>query len=132
MTSEGFRKAALALPGVVESAHMNHPDFRVHGKIFASLGYPDDEFGMVKVTPEQQAAFIERSPDAFEPCRGAWGRNGATAVHLRFVSKAVLQAALEAAYGNIAPPAKRKQRGATGKPRPAQRNPRDSSRPPLR
>jgi hypothetical protein len=53
MTATQFRRVALGFPGVIESAHMNHPDFRVEGKIFASLGYPDETAGMVKITPEQ-------------------------------------------------------------------------------
>ena len=102
MTIEAFRKAALTLPGAVESAHMNHPDFRVGGRIFATLGYPDAGSGMVKLTPEQQASFIDRSPEAFEPCAGAWGRNGATSVHLAFVQQRVLLDALATAFKNVA------------------------------
>lgn len=56
MTPDAFRKLALALDGVEESAHMGHPDFRVRGKIFATLGAPDASFGMVKPTPEQWSA----------------------------------------------------------------------------
>src|SRR5688572_66656 len=108
MTAEAFRKAALALPGAMESAHMGHPDFRVHGRIFASLGYPDTDSGMVKLTPEQQASFIERSPETFEPCGGAWGRGGATRVHLKLARQTVLRNALEAGFKNIAAPVKKK------------------------
>jgi hypothetical protein len=53
MTATDFRKLALSFPGTVESAHMHHPDFRIRGKIFATLGYPDDDWGMVKLLPEQ-------------------------------------------------------------------------------
>src|SRR5262245_31412560 len=61
MTANQFRKIALEFPGVIESAHMNHLDFRVAGKIFATLGYPDDEWGMVKLTSEQQRTFVEKA-----------------------------------------------------------------------
>jgi hypothetical protein len=69
---------------------MNHPDFRVQGKIFATLGYPGDEWGMVKLTPEQQYLFIRKSPGAFRPCNGIWGRRGATNVHLPSVQNKTL------------------------------------------
>jgi hypothetical protein len=62
MTPASFRKLALALPEAVEAAHMDHPDFRVVGKIFATLGYPDEPRGMVKLTPEQQADFVGKAP----------------------------------------------------------------------
>ena len=68
MTANEFRKMALEFPGTVESAHMSHPDFRVEGRIFATLGYPDDSWGMVKLTAEQQRAFMKRGPGVFRPC----------------------------------------------------------------
>ena len=101
MTAEEFRNFALSLPGAVESAHGDHPDFRAGGKVFASLGYPDNDFGMVKLTLEQQAAFIEKQPDAFEPCKGAWGKRGATSVHLAWVTGSVLKDALADAFKNV-------------------------------
>src|SRR5207302_3548375 len=82
MTPAQFRKLALGIPDAVESAHMGHPDFRVNGKIFATLGYPDETSGMVKLSPEEQALFIEKAPGVFHPCNGAWGRQGATNVAL--------------------------------------------------
>lgn len=103
MTVDGFRKLALALPETVESAHMGHPDFRVGGKIFATLGYPDGGWGMVKLTPEQQDGFIDADPKAFAPIKGAWGRKGATNVQLKTVRKDLLRAALVAAWLNTAP-----------------------------
>lgn len=108
MTTEGFRKMALALPGAVESAHGNHPDFRAGGKVFASLGYPDEDCGMVKLTPGQQTEFMDRQPAAFEPCKGVWGLRGATSVHLAVVSRAVLVEALAAALQNVTAPKSRK------------------------
>ena len=66
---------------------MNHPDFRLGGKIFATLGVPDENWGMVKLTPEQQRTFMEGAPEVFQPCSGAWGRQGATNVHLGAAKK---------------------------------------------
>ena len=85
---------------------MEHPDFRVGGRIFASLGYPDDEHGMVKLTPEQQRTFLQKAPNVFDPCAGAWGKRGATSVHLRSAAVELLRAALEAASRNVATPKK--------------------------
>ncbi len=101
MTANEFRKLALEFPGTVESSHMNHPDFRVEGKIFASLGYPDDGWGMVKLTPEQQRTFVKEGAGAFRPCNGVWGERGATNVQLASVKKTLLQSALRAAIGNM-------------------------------
>ena len=84
---------------------MNHPDFRVRGKIFATLGYPDQEWGMVKLTPEQQHDFIKSEPDVFAPSKGAWGRSGSTIVKLKAAKKTTVKAALAAAWRNAAPKA---------------------------
>jgi hypothetical protein len=84
--------------------HMGHPDFRVAGKIFATLGYPDKSWGMVKLTPLEQRMFMEVEPKAFQPCAGAWGRRGATSVKLSAVTKPTLRRALAAAWEFAAPP----------------------------
>ncbi|MFN0006623.1 MAG: MmcQ/YjbR family DNA-binding protein [Planctomycetota bacterium] len=105
MTPEAFRKLALELPEAVESSHMGHPDFRVGGKIFATLG-PEGEikpWGMMKLTPEQQAPLLETEPDVFEPGPGAWGRRGATLVRLQKARVATVRRALAAAWRNTAP-----------------------------
>ena len=101
MTADEFRSMALGFPGAFESAHMNHPDFRVEGKIFASLGYPDEMYGMVKLAPEQQRSFVKEAPDVFVPCKGAWGRAGSTSVHLASATKTTVRPALKAAYQNV-------------------------------
>jgi hypothetical protein len=103
ITSAQFRKLALSFPETEERSHMHHPDFRVAGKIFATLGYPDKSHGMVKLTPEQQAELMRDEPKAFSPCAGAWGRKGATGVRLKSITKATLRRALEAAWRNTAP-----------------------------
>jgi hypothetical protein len=91
---------ALEYPHVAESSHMDHPDFRVAGKIFATLGYPDENWGMLKLTPEQQHSFVKKAPSVFNPCRGAWGQRGATNVHLASAKKTALRPALDAAWTN--------------------------------
>jgi len=101
MTAEKFRSIALAIPGAIESSHMDHPDFRIGGKIFASLGYPDDEHGMAKLTPDQQRAFLEKAPSVFAPCAGTWGKRGMTAVHLASAKVGWVREALEAASKNL-------------------------------
>src|SRR5689334_13790679 len=102
MTAHAFRRLVLSLPEVVEGSHMGHPDFRVGGKIFATLG-PDETWGMVKLTPKQQAELLAEHPQAFEPFNGAWGRRGATKVILKAATKAAVTPALVAAWKNAAP-----------------------------
>jgi len=103
MTAKDFRKIALSLPETEERAHMSHPDFRVAGKIFATLGYPDKTRGMVKLSPEEQHYFSKDYPDAFVPVKGVWGRRGATSVVLKAVKKEILSKAIHAAWRNTAP-----------------------------
>jgi len=103
MTSAEFRRLALRLPEAAESAHMNHPDFRVAGKIFATLGYPDNEHGVVILPVEEQARFLREHPKAFAPAKGAWGRRGSTTVRLDTIDKGTLRSALEIAWRNKAP-----------------------------
>ena len=103
MTLEGFRKLALTMPEASEGAHMGHPDFRVGGKIFATLG-PDGTWGMVKLTPDQQEAFMSAEPTVFSPIKGAWGRQGCTSVLLRRARTKSLRVALTTAWRNVAPP----------------------------
>jgi len=103
MTAEEFRRMALSLPQATEAAHMGHPDFRVGGKIFATLSPPGLGWAMVKLTPEQQESFVQAEPKVFEPFNGAWGRDGATKVHLRAAKKGSLRTALVFAWRNRAP-----------------------------
>jgi hypothetical protein len=103
MTSEDFRRMALELPEAQESSHMAHPDFRVRGKIFATLGYPDQDWGMVKLPPEQQEILSKTEPAVFVPVKGGWGRQGATSVRLKAAKKAEVRGALLAAWRKVAP-----------------------------
>src|SRR5436309_5904551 len=73
MTAHEFRRIALSLPQASEAAHMGHPDFRVGGRIFATLGYPRSGWGMVKLTPEQQELFVRTEPAVFAPVKGGMG-----------------------------------------------------------
>jgi hypothetical protein len=90
------------MPEAVEAEHMGHPDFRVGGRIFATLGYPGAGWGMVKLTLDQQEAMVSASR-AFTPVKGGWGRRGATNVLLRDVKAGELRTALMAAWRNAAP-----------------------------
>lgn len=98
MTAAEFRRIALALEGAEEGSHMHHPDFRVGGKIFATLGYPDATRGMVKLWPDQQAAFVTRDPQMFQPVKGAWGRQGCTHVILKAAKTERVREAMQAAW----------------------------------
>ena len=109
MTARRFRRIALRLPGVTESAHMGHPDFRVGQRIFATLGYPDKAWGMVKLTPAEQQVLVEAAPKIFRPVPGGWGRRGSTNVHLASADEASLAGALTMAWKRIAPKSLLKQ-----------------------
>jgi len=103
MTAREFRNLALSLPQASEATHMGHPDFRVAGRIFATLGHPRSGWGMVKLTPEQQELFVRAQPEAFAPVRGTWGRAGATHVRLNAAKKGAVREALIVAWRNRAP-----------------------------
>ena len=103
MTVAEFRRMALALPEAVEASHMDHPDFRVRKKIFATLGYPDTRFGTIMLSPQDQDFLIRDRPKAFVPAPGAWGRAGSTSVLLRLAPRKAVAVALEAAWRRRAP-----------------------------
>lgn len=103
MKANEFRRIALSLPKAVESAHMNHPDFRVGGNIFATLGYPDENWAVGKLTAEEQKRFVRTEPDLFQPVKGAWGRRGNTKVYLPTAKLAQVREALGAAWRSTAP-----------------------------
>ena len=103
MTPDDFRKLALSFPAVVESAHMRHPDFRVGGKIFATLGYPDKDSAMVKLTRQEQKEFVRTNPGIFKPVKGAWGRQGNTNIFFPAANVEIVREALAAAWRNTPP-----------------------------
>ena len=103
MTVHQFRRMALSLPEVEARAHMQHPDFRVGGKVFATLGYPDKSSGMIRLTPEQQRFYVQAHPSVFVPAAGAWGRQGCTLVRLKTADADVVQEAMKEAWLGRAP-----------------------------
>jgi hypothetical protein len=123
VTAKDFRRIALGMKGAVEGAHMGHPDFRQgDGRIFATL-HADHQWGMVKLTPDQQQRFVQDAPEAFVPENGAWGRQGCTAVRLDLVDEDTLGEAMTLAWRNTATgrgPARAKVK-RTGKSTPRSR-----------
>ena len=96
-----FRRLALALPEAVESSHMNHPDFRLNNRIFATLSGQEKGCGVLKLTLDQQAAFIADQPNIFSPVHGGWGRMGMTYIHLKEADESIMAGALKTAYTNV-------------------------------
>ena len=82
MTVSDFRRIALSLEGAEEGSHMGAADFRVGGRIFATLASQSEGYGNLMLTPEQQADFVAEMPDVFLPVKGGWGRMGATHIVL--------------------------------------------------
>jgi hypothetical protein len=116
VTPAGFRRIALGLKDVVEHAHHGHPDFRVGGRIFATLGYPDRKWGMVNLAPAQQQDFLRDHPSVFAPAAGAWGAQGSTTVRLDRVDEDTMGEALTLAWRRAVE--KGPARSAGRKPRP--------------
>jgi hypothetical protein len=98
MTSADFRRIALSFEGAEEGSHMGAADFRVGGRIFATLASVKQGFGNLVLTPEVQADFVTEAPDVFLPINGGWGRMGMTHVRLAQASRAVLEGALRTAW----------------------------------
>ncbi len=98
MTAADFKRIALSLEGAEEGSHMGAVDFRVGGRIFATLASVREGFGNLIITPEMQADFIAEAPDLFLPIAGGWGRMGMTHVRLAEASEDVLAGALRAAW----------------------------------
>ena len=106
MRGPDFRRIALGMDGAFEGAHMGHPDFRAHGRIFATLN-AEETFGVVMLTPEQQRTFLREHPDMFSPGPGAWGRSGSTRVHLDVADEDTIGEAVTLAWQNSAAKAKK-------------------------
>ena len=98
MDIHDFRRIALSLEGAEEGSHMGSPDFRVGGRIFATLAAAKQGYGNLMLTPEQQAMFVAELPDVFIPIAGGWGRNGATHVRLAATNEDLLAGALHTAW----------------------------------
>jgi hypothetical protein len=98
MNIKDFRRIALSFEGAEENSHMGSPDFRVDGRIFATLASAKHGYGNLMLTPEQQTAFVEELPEVFLPVAGGWGRNGATHIILAAANEDVLTGALHTAW----------------------------------
>jgi hypothetical protein len=98
-----FRRIALGLPEAVEGSHFGNADFRVGGKIFATLALEREGYGVLLLTPGQQAGMVEDEPEVFSPVTGGWGKQGATRVHLASVTPDILEATLRTAWLRRAP-----------------------------
>jgi hypothetical protein len=98
VTGEDFRRLALGIPGVTEGAHFGNPDFRVDGKIFATLSLERQGYGVLLLSPEQQAGMVEDAPEIFSPVPGGWGRHGSTRVLFAKVTADILESALRTAW----------------------------------
>jgi hypothetical protein len=98
MDIHDFRRIALSFEGAEENSHMGQPDFRVGGRIFATLASAHKGFGNIKLTLDQQRAFVEELPEVFLPIAGGWGRNGMTHVRLAAANEDLLHGALHAAW----------------------------------
>ncbi len=98
MTANDFRRIALSFEGAEEGSHMGAADFRVGGRIFATLGSQAEGYGNLKLTPEQQAEFVREAPAIFIPIKGGWGRMGMTHIVLAKANKDVLEGALRTAW----------------------------------
>ena len=98
MTPADFRRIALSFEGAEEGSHMGAVDFRVGGRIFATLASQAHGYGNLALTPEQQATFVEELPDVFVPIAGGWGRMGYTHIVLANASEDLLRGALQTAW----------------------------------
>jgi hypothetical protein len=120
MTASDFRRLALSLPDTTEASHFGNPDFRVGGKIFATLSLEREGYGVLLLTPDQQSGMVEDEPAVFSPVPGGWGRNGSTRVLLSKAAPDVLEAALHTAWQNrVAKNTRAKKPGRIAEPRKA-------------
>jgi hypothetical protein len=101
MTPDDFRRLALQFHGAIESAHMDHPDFRVGKRIFATLDYPEPGWAMVRLLPEQQEKLISTDARVFSRAAGGWGEKGSTLLQLAHTDEETAESALRMAYENL-------------------------------
>jgi hypothetical protein len=124
MNADDFRRIALSLEGAEESSHMGSPDFRVGGRIFATLASQRQGYGNLMLTPEQQTAFVAELPELFLPVFGGWGKGGATHIRLANATEDVLAGALRAAWKiRVGKNAAVGRKPTTGKPRATKKKP---------
>jgi hypothetical protein len=103
MKASDFRRIALSMPEALEGSHFGNADFRVGGKIFATLALEREDYGVLLLSPEQQAGMVEDEPKIFSPVPGGWGRQGSTRVNLAKVTSDILASALRTAWLKRAP-----------------------------
>jgi hypothetical protein len=115
LTANDFRRIALGMEGAVESSHMDHPDFRVGNRIFATLTH-DERMGMVSLAPDVQEEFMQAHPAAFSMVNGTWGLQGATWVHLESADEDALGEAMTIAWRTAVAKGPTKPRSKTAKP----------------
>jgi hypothetical protein len=126
VTPNDFRRLALTLEGAREGSHLGHPDFRVGGRIFATLASQDQGYGNLMLSPDEQTAFVEELPEVFLPIAGGWGRMGMTHIRLATATEDMLRGALYTAWkrrreknarrGKQASKSKRDASGRVGRP----------------
>ena len=117
MTPDQFQKLALSQPEIVQGQHMGTTDFRANGRIVATIGTPEEGWGMIKLTLEQQAMICSSQPKVFQPFKGGWGRLGCTSVKLAAAKTPEVRAALQLAIQN----SMEKKPGKTTKPKAKRR-----------
>lgn len=115
MTADDFRRIALSLEGAKAGSHMEVEDFRVNGKIFATLAHENQGFGNLKLAPEQQQAFLREAPEVFLPVAGGWGKMGMTHIRLDVADEPTLRGALHTAWA-----LRQQKKAARGVRRPPQ------------
>ena len=98
MNAKDFRRLALKLEGAEEGSHMGAADFRLGGRIFATLAHEAQGYGNLMLTPAQQALFVEDRPEVFLPVAGGWGRKGVTHIRLQAANEDLLAGALRTAW----------------------------------
>jgi hypothetical protein len=111
MIADDFREIVLSLEGTVEGAHMNHPDFRANGRVFASLK-PGETEGVVRLSPAEQAEVVRTQPKTFVPAAGAWGRQGWTIIQLAGARPAAVRGAVLLAWQGVLALPRKKSKGA--------------------
>jgi hypothetical protein len=121
MTPATFARLALALDGATQGSHHGTTDFRAAGRIFATMGYPDRDHAMVKLTPDQQRMLVDAEPEIFLPVKGKWGLGGATNIRLKAADATTAKSALAMAWQNLTASSKRAKPGGRGSPRSATR-----------
>ena len=121
MKPSDFRRIALSFEGAEEGSHMGSPDFRVGGKIFATLAAQKQGYGNLKLTPEQQEEFVRELPEVFIPIAGGWGRMGMTHVSLAKANEDVVTGALRVAWMQRKEKKEKKEKKTSQKKKPLRR-----------